>query len=113
VLGNELIITLSIDFIALSLQLYLLNKDTPIYLDAVITIFLTIFNFASYLNSIIYVAGENETKINNSTIIITPVYKPDPFAPLFMIGFVITIVSAFLLVIKIFTKKGSSFELFS
>lgn len=112
-LGNELIITLSIDFIALSLQLYLLNKDTPIYLDAVITIFLTIFNFASYLNSIIYVAGENETKINNSTIIITPVYKPDPFAPLFMIGFVITIVSAFLLVIKIFTKKGSSFELFS
>jgi len=113
VLGNELIITLSIDFIALSLQLYLLNKDTPIYLDAVITIFLAIFNFASYLNSIIYVAGENETKINNSTIIITPVYKPDPFAPLFMIGFVITIVSAFLLLIKIFTKKGSSFELFS
>jgi len=113
VLGDELIITLSIDFIALALQLYLFNKDTPIYLDAVITIFLTIFNFASYLNSIIYVAGENETKINNSTIIITPVYKPDPFAPLFMIGFVITIVSAFLLIIKIFTKKGSLFELFS
>jgi len=112
-LGDELIITLSIDFIALVLQLYLFNRDTPIYLDTVITIFLAIFNFASYLNGVIYVAGENETKINNSTIIITPVYKPDPFAPLFIIGFVITIVSAFLLIIKIFTKKGSSFELFS
>ena len=111
-LGDELIITLSIDFIALALQLYLFNRDTPIYLDALITIFLAIFNFTSYLNGVIYVAGENETKINNSTIIITPVYKPDPFAPLFIIGFVITIVSAFLLVIKIFTKKGS-FELFS
>jgi len=112
-LGDELIVTLSIDFIALSLQLYLINKDTPIYLDALITIFLAIFNFASYLNGVIYVAGENETKLNNSTVIITPVYKPDPFAPLFMIGFVITIVSAFLLIIKIFTKKESSFELFS
>jgi len=111
--GNELIITLSIDFIALALQLYLFNRDTPIYLDAIITIFLAIFNFASYLNGVIYVAGENETKINNSTVIITPVYKPDPFAPLFMIGFVITLVSTFLLIIKIFTKKGSSFELFS
>jgi len=110
--GDELIITLSIDFIVLALQLYLLNKDTPIYLDAIITIFLAIFNFTSYLNGLIYVAGENETKINNSTIIITPVYKPDPFAPLFMIGFIITIMSAFLLVIKIFTKKGS-FESFS
>jgi len=113
VLGDELIITLSIDFIALSLQLYLFNKDTPIYLDAIITIFLAIFNFTSYLNGVIYVAGENETKLNNSTVIITPVYKPDPFAPLFMIGFIITIMSAFLLIIKIFTKKGSSFELFS
>jgi len=112
VLGDELIITLSIDFIALSLQLYLFNKDTPIYLDAIITIFLAIFNFTSYLNGVIYVAGENETKINNTTIIITPVYKPDPFAPIFMIGFVLTIVSAFLLIIKIFTKRGS-FELFS
>ena len=111
-LGDELIITLSIDFIALSLQLYLFNKDTPIYLDAIITIFLAIFNFTSYLNGVIYVAGENETKINNTTIIITPVYKPDPFAPIFMIGFVLTIVSAFLLIIKIFTKRGS-FELFS
>ena len=107
-----MIITLSIDFIALSLQLYLFNKDTPIYLDAVITIFLAIFNFTSYLNGVIYVAGENETKVNNSTIIITPVYKPDPFAPIFMIGFVLTIVSAFLVIIKIFTKRGS-FELFS
>ena len=111
-LADGLIITLSIDFIALSLQLYLFNKDTPIYLDAVITIFLAIFNFTSYLNGVIYVAGENETKINNSTVIITPVYKPDPFAPIFMIGFVLTIVSAFLLIIKIFTKRGS-FELFS
>ncbi len=96
-LGDELIVTLSIDFIALSLQLYLINKGTPVYLDALITIFLAIFNFVSYLNGVIYVAGENETKVNNSTVIITPVYKPDPFAPLFMIGFVITIVSAFLL----------------
>jgi hypothetical protein len=96
----------------LSLQLYLLNKDTPIYLDAIITIFLAIFNFTSYLNGVIYVAGENETKVNNTTVIITPVYKPDPFAPVFMIGFVLTIVSAFLLIIKIFTKRGS-FELFS
>ena len=111
-LADGLIITLSIDFIALSLQLYLFNKDTPIYLDAIITIFLAIFNFTSYLNGVIYVAGENETKINNSTVIITPVYKPDPFAPIFMIGFVLTIVSAFLLIIKIFTKRGS-FELFS
>ena len=111
-LADGLIITLSIDFIALSLQLYLLNKDTPIYLDAIITIFLAIFNFTSYLNGIIYVAGENETKVNNTTVIITPVYKPDPFAPVFMIGFVLTIVSAFLLIIKIFTKRGS-FELFS
>ena len=111
-LADELIITLSIDFIALSLQLYLFNKDNPIYLDAIITIFLAIFNFTSYLNGVIYVAGENETKINNTTIIITPVYKPDPFAPIFMIGFVLTIVSAFLLIIKIFTKRGS-FELFS
>ena len=111
-LADGLIITLSIDFIALSLQLYLLNKDTPIYLDAIITIFLAIFNFTSYLNGVIYVAGENETKVNNTTIIITPVYKPDPFAPIFMIGFVLTIVSAFLLIIKIFTKRGS-FELFS
>ena len=111
-LADGLIITLSIDFIALSLQLYLFNKDTPIYLDAVITIFLAIFNFTSYLNGVIYVAGENETKVNNTTIIITPVYKPDPFAPIFMIGFVLTIVSAFLLIIKIFTKRGS-FELFS
>jgi len=111
VLGDELIITLSIDFIALAIQLYLFNRDTPIYLDALITIFLAIFNFASYLNGLIYVAGENETKLNNSTVIITPVYKPDPFAPLFMIGFALTIVSAFLLIIKIFTKKGS-FELF-
>jgi len=112
-LGDELIVTLSIDFIVLSIQLYLINKDTPIYLDALITIFLAIFNFVSYLNGIIYVAGENETKLNNSTVIITPVYKPDPFAPLFMIGFALTIVSAFLLIIKIFTKKESSFELFS
>jgi len=111
-LADGLIITLSIDFIALSLQLYLFNKDTPIYLDAIITIFLAIFNFTSYLNGVIYVAGENETKINNSTVIITPVYKPDPFAPIFMIGFVLTIVSAFLLIIRIFTKRGS-FELFS
>jgi len=111
-LADELIITLSIDFIALSLQLYLFNKDTPIYLDAIITIFLAIFNFTSYLNGVIYVAGENETKVNNTTVIITPVYKPDPFAPIFMIGFVLTIVSAFLLIIKIFTKRGS-FELFS
>ena len=111
-LGDALIITLSIDFIALAFQLYLFNKDTPIYLDAIITIFLAIFNFTSYLNGVIYVAGENETKINNSTTIITPVYKPDPFAPIFMIGFIITIVSAFLLIIKIFTKRGS-FELFS
>jgi hypothetical protein len=111
-LADGLIITLSIDFIALSLQLYLLNKDTPIYLDAIITIFLAIFNFTSYLNGVIYVAGENETKVNNTTVIITPVYKPDPFAPVFMIGFVLTIVSAFLLIIKIFTKRGS-FELFS
>ena len=111
-LADGLIITLSIDFIALSLQLYLFNKDTPIYLDAIITIFLAIFNFTSYLNGVIYVAGENETKINNTTIIITPVYKPDPFAPIFIIGFVLTIVSAFLLIIKIFTKRGS-FELFS
>ncbi len=52
--------------------------------------------------------------MNNSTVIITPVYKPDPFAPLFMIGFVITIVSAFLLIIKIFIKNGGvSLELFS
>ena len=63
-LGDELIITLSIDFIALAIQLYLFNKDTPIYLDAIITIFLAIFNFTSYLNGVIYVAGENETKIN-------------------------------------------------
>ena len=56
-------------------------------------------------------AGENETKINNSTII-TPVYRPDPFASFFIIGFALTIVSAFLLIIKIFTKKGG-FELFS
>jgi len=111
-LADELIITLSIDFIVLSLQLYLFNKDTPIYLDAVITIFLAIFNFTSYLNGVIYVAGENETKINNTTTIITPVYKPDPFAPIFMIGFVLTIVSAFLLIIKMFTKKGS-IELFT
>ncbi len=111
-LADGLIITLSVDFIALSLQLYLLNKDTPVYLDAIITIFLAIFNFTSYLNGVIYVAGENETKVNNTTVIITPVYKPDPFAPIFMIGFVLTIVSAFLLVIKIFTKRGS-FELFS
>jgi len=111
-LADGLIITLSIDFIALSLQLYLFNRDTPIYLDAIITIFLAIFNFTSYLNGVIYVAGENETKINNTTVIITPVYKPDPFAPIFMIGFVLTIVSAFLLIIKIFTKRGS-FELFS
>ncbi len=111
-LADGLIITLSVDFIALSLQLYLLNKDTPVYLDAVITIFLAIFNFTSYLNGVIYVAGENETKVNNTTVIITPVYKPDPFAPIFMIGFVLTIVSAFLLIIKIFTKRGS-FELFS
>jgi len=111
-LADGLIITLSIDFIALSLQLYLFNRDTPIYLDAIITIFLAIFNFTSYLNGVIYVAGENETKVNNTTIIITPVYKPDPFAPIFMIGFVLTIVSAFLLIIKIFTKRGS-FELFS
>ena len=111
-LADELIITLSIDFIALSLQLYLFNRDTPIYLDAIITIFLAIFNFTSYLNGVIYVAGENETKVNNTTVIITPVYKPDPFAPIFMIGFVLTIVSAFLLIIKIFTKRGS-FELFS
>ena len=111
-LADGLIITLSIDFIALSLQLYLLNKDTPIYLDAIITIFLAIFNFTSYLNGVIYVAGENETKVNNTTVIITPVYKPDPFAPIFLIGFVLTIVSAFLLIIKIFTKRGS-FELFS
>jgi len=110
VLGDELIITLSIDFIALAIQLYLFNKDTPIYLDAIITIFLAIFNLTSYLNGIIYVAGENETKLNNSTVIITPFYKPDPFAPLFMIGFVVTIMSAFLLIIKIFTKK-ESFEL--
>ena len=111
-LADGLIITLSIDFIALSLQLYLFNRDTPIYLDAIITIFLAIFNFTSYLNGVIYVAGENETKVNNTTVIITPVYKPDPFAPIFMIGFVLTIVSAFLLIIKIFTKRGS-FELFS
>ncbi len=111
-LADGLIITLSVDFIALSLQLYLLNKDTPVYLDAIITIFLAIFNFTSYLNGVIYVAGENETKVNNTTVIITPVYKPDPFAPIFMIGFVLTIVSAFLLIIKIFTKRGS-FELFS
>jgi len=111
-LADGLIITLSIDFIALSLQLYLFNKDTPIYLDAIITIFLAIFNFTSYLNGVIYVAGENETKVNNTTVIITPVYEPDPFAPIFMIGFVLTIVSAFLLIIKIFTKRGS-FELFS
>ncbi len=111
-LADGLIITLSVDFIALSLQLYLLNKDTPVYLDAIITIFLTIFNFTSYLNGVIYVAGENETKVNNTTVIITPVYKPDPFAPIFMIGFVLTIASAFLLIIKIFTKRGS-FELFS
>ncbi len=111
-LADGLIITLSVDFIALSLQLYLLNKDTPVYLDAIITIFLAIFNFTSYLNGVIYVAGENETKVNNTTVIITPVYKPDPFAPIFMIGFVLTIASAFLLIIKIFTKRGS-FELFS
>ncbi len=111
-LADGLIITLSVDFIALSLQLYLLNKDTPVYLDAIITIFLAIFNFTSYLNGVIYVAGENETKVSNTTVIITPVYKPDPFAPIFMIGFVLTIVSAFLLIIKIFTKRGS-FELFS
>ncbi len=49
-LGDELIITLSIDFIALAIQLHLLNKDTPIYLDAIITIFLVAFNFASYLS---------------------------------------------------------------
>ncbi|ALG97102.1 hypothetical protein AVT98_gp10 [Sulfolobales virus YNP1] len=111
-LGDELIITLSIDFIALALQLYLINKDTPIYLDALITIFLVIFNFASYLNGVVYVAGENETKVNNSTVLITYVYKPDPFAPLFMIGFALTIVSGFLIIIKMFTKKGN-FDLFS
>ena len=111
-LGDGLIITLSIDFIALALQLYLLNKDTPIYLDVLITIFLTIFNFTSYLNGVIYVVGQNETKINNSTVVITPIYKPDPFSPLYMIGFVITIVSGFLVIIKIFTKKGG-IELFS
>ncbi len=55
-LGDELIITLSIDFIALAIQLYLLNRDTPIYLDAIITIFLVAFNFASYLNGLVYVA---------------------------------------------------------
>ena len=48
-----MIITLSIDFIALAFQLYLLNRDTPIYLDAIITIFLAIFNFTSYLNGVI------------------------------------------------------------
>jgi hypothetical protein len=112
-LGDDLILTLSIDFIALAIQLYLLNKDTPIYLDAIITIFLVAFNFASYLNGLVYVAGENETKVNNSTVIITPVYKPDPFAPFFIIGFVITIVSGFLLIIKIFTKKGNFIDLFS
>ncbi len=69
--------------------------------------------FASYLNGLVYVAGENETKVNNSTIIITPVYKPDPFAPLFIIGLIITIVSGFLLIIKIFTKKGIFIDLFS
>ena len=95
-----------------SIEIVIINKDTPIYLDAIITIFLAIFNFTSYLNGVIYVAGENETKVNNTTVIITPVYKPDPFAPVFMIGFVLTIVSAFLLIIKIFTKRDS-FELFS
>jgi len=109
-LGEWVILTLSIDFITLGLQLYLLNRDTPVYLDALFTIFLAVFNFTSYLNGVIYVAGENETKINNSTTIITPVYKPDPFTPLFMIGFAVTIVSAFLLIVKIFTKKGT-FEL--
>ena len=112
-LGEQLIITLSIDFVALALQLYLINKDTPIYLDAMITIFLAVFNFASYLNGLIYVAGENQTRINNSTIIITPVYKPDPFAPLYIIGFLIAIVSGFLLLIKIFTKKRDFIDLFS
>ena len=111
-IGDQLIITLSVDFVAFAIQLYLFNKGTPIYLDAIITIFLAIFNFTSYLNGLVYVAGTNETRINNSTIIITPVYNPNPFAPLFTVGFIITIVSAILLIIKIFTGKRGSFELF-
>lgn len=112
-IGDELIVTLSVDFAILTLQLYLFNKDVPIHIDIMITTFLAIFNFVSYLNGVIYIAGTNETKIDNSTVIITPIYKPNPFTPLFMIGFVITIVSASITLIKIFTSKRGSFELFS
>lgn len=106
-----MLITLAIDVIALGIQLYLMEKNTPIYLDALIPIFLVIFNFVSYLNGVVYVAGENETKVNSNVTIITPIYKPDPFAPLYMIGFVFAIVSGFLVILKLFSKKGG-FDLF-
>lgn len=105
-LGEEVLITIGIDVIALGIQLYLMEKNTPVYLDALITIFLVLFNFVSYLNGIVYVAGENETKVNSNITIITPIYKPDPFAPLYIIGFIFAIVSGFLIIIKIFSKKG-------
>lgn len=102
-----------------ALQVYLLNKDTPVYLDILIPIFLTVFAIASYVDDIVYVAGEKEIVVGNSTVVnanvtqttstisIVPIYKPNPFVGYLVLGFVFVIASYFILLLKIFGKRGS------
>lgn len=102
-----------------ALQLYLLDKDTPIYFDIIIPIFLTVFAIVSYIDDIVYVAGQTEIVVANSTTVnanvtrttstisIVPVYKPNPFVGYLVLGFVFVIASYFILLLKIFGKRGS------
>ena len=102
-----------------ALQLYLLDKDTPIYFDIIIPIFLTVFAIVSYIDDIVYVAGQTEIVVANSTVVngnvtrttstisIVPVYKPNPFVGYLVLGFVFVIASYFILLIKVFGKRGS------
>lgn len=102
-----------------ALQLYLLDKDTPIYFDIIIPIFLTVFAVVSYIDDIVYVAGQTEIVVANSTTVnanvtrttstisIVPVYKPNPFVGYLVLGFVFVIASYFILLLKIFGKRGS------
>ena len=110
--GDLVLVVLGIDFLVLGLQLYLLNKDTEIYLDLLFPVALFSLNVGAYLNTVVYVAGENVTKINNYTTIITPIYKVNPYSGLYWPGFLISFVSAILVLIKIFYLKKGVWDLF-
>ena len=102
-----------------ALQIYLLDKDTPVYFDIIIPIFLTVFAIVSYIDDIVYVAGQTEIVVANSTTVnanvtrttstisIVPVYKPNPFVGYLVLGFVFVVASYFILLIKVFGKRGS------